>query len=166
MMFRLPANTLTNSMTPEQLYQLTATLLDKMEAEGSDSLTDEQHTLIAYCYLDSQVQEGGFIQLIASGYGDYIFNNPVSDSLRRWHIKTTPKILDKVKPLYLKYGNQIERLIDKDHEMHHLRQQFNEFEEFDANYYECSDDDIQLICQYVERHLNLFQTNNSHATSK
>lgn len=85
------------------LYTLSAAYLDHTEQTGDEemsSLNDEQHTLTALCYLDSQVQEGGFVQLIASGYGEYIFCNPVADSLRRWRIKPIPKILDKAKALY------------------------------------------------------------------
>lgn len=68
------------------LYTLSAAYLDHTEQAGDEEmsgLNDEQHTLTALCYLDSQVQEGGFVQLIASGYGEYIFGNPVADSLRR-----------------------------------------------------------------------------------
>ena len=75
--------------------QFVYTLADRcfayLERHGEDAgekLTDEQHTLMAYVFLDSQVQEGGFLQLIAIGYGDYIFANPLADSLRRWKIKT------------------------------------------------------------------------------
>lgn len=94
------------------LYTLSAAYLDHTEQAGDEEmsgLNDEQHTLTALCYLDSQVQEGGFVQLIASGYGEYIFGNPVADSLRRWRIKPIPKILDKAKALYEKHGEAIEK---------------------------------------------------------
>ena len=58
----------------EFLYTLSAAYLDYTDAAGDEEmrcLNDEQHTLTAYCYLDSQVQEGGFVQLIAAGYGEY-----------------------------------------------------------------------------------------------
>ena len=74
----------------EFLYTLSAAYLDYTDAAGDEEMrcfNDEQHTLTAYCYLDSQVQEGGFVQLIAAGYGEYVFHNPVADSLRRWRIK-------------------------------------------------------------------------------
>ena len=97
--------------------QFVYTLADRcfayLERHGEDAgekLTDEQHTLMAYVFLDSQVQEGGFLQLIATGYGDYIFANPLADSLRRWKIKPTPKILDQAKTLYQRYGAEIEEL--------------------------------------------------------
>lgn len=58
----------------EFLYTLSAAYLDYTDLDYTDAagdeemlcLNDEQHTLTAYCYLDSQVQEGGFVQLIAA----------------------------------------------------------------------------------------------------
>ena len=50
------------------------------------------------------------MQLIAAGYGEYVFHNPVADSLRRWRIKPTPKILDKAKALYGRDGAKIEEM--------------------------------------------------------
>ena len=77
-----------NDLNPQDavefLYTLSAAYLDYTDAAGDEEmrcLNDEQHTLTAYCYLDSQVQEGGFVQLIAAGYGEYVFHNPVADSL-------------------------------------------------------------------------------------
>ncbi|ULJ59638.1 DMP19 family protein [Wielerella bovis] len=142
-------------MTPEQLFQIAAQLLDKLENEGSDALSDAQHTLLAYCWLDSQVQEGGLVQLIASGYGEYILLNPVADSLRRWRIKLTPRILDKARVLYQQYGAEIEHLVDEnpDMDLDTLRQQFNQFEELDADYFDCADEDLAAICEYVATHL-------------
>ena len=144
-------------MNIDDLYQLSTQLLDYMERNGSEALSDEQHTLLAYCYLDSQVQEGGFVQLIASGYGDYIFANPVADSLRRWRVKQTPKILDKAKVLYQKYGKTIEEHADED--LNILRGRFADFEELDGDYYEIADNDIALVCEYVQAHLVQFQVN-------
>ena len=58
------------------LYTLVSAYLEHTAQTGDESLSclsDDQHTLTAFCYLDSQVEEGGFVQLIASGYGEYIF---------------------------------------------------------------------------------------------
>ena len=141
-------------MNTEQIYQLGMQLLEIMEKNGDDTLSDAQHTLLAYVYLDSQVQEGGFVQLIAAGFGEYIFANPVADSLRRWRVKQTPKILDKAKILYQKFGAKIEERTDED--LDKLRAEFADFEELDADYYEICDDDMALIGEYVSAHLNDF----------
>ena len=137
--------------------QFVYTLADRcfayLERHGEDAgekLTDEQHTLMAYVFLDSQVQEGGFLQLIATGYGDYIFANPLADSLRRWKIKPTPKILDQAKTLYQRYGAEIEELAGQGSGQEDIRRRYGIFEELDGEYYEASESDIQAVAEYIE----------------
>lgn len=159
---------MTTLLTPESLnpadaaeflYTLSAALIDHTAAIGDADmacLNDEQHTLVAYCYLDSQVQEGGFVQLIAAGYGEYIFMNPVADSLRRWRIKPTPKILDQAKALYEKHGAEIERLAEEETDLAALRAQFADFEELDAAYYDAADEDMATAVAYVQANWEKF----------
>ena len=137
--------------------QFVYTLADRcfayLERHGEDAgekLTDEQHTLMAYVFLDSQVQEGGFLQLIATGYGDYIFANPLADSLRRWKIKPTPKILDQAKTLYQRYGTEIEELAGQGIGLEDIRRRYGIFEELDGEYYEASESDMQAVAEYIE----------------
>jgi len=137
--------------------QFVYTLADRcfayLERHGEDAgekLTDEQHTLMAYVFLDSQVQEGGFLQLIATGYGDYVFANPLADSLRRWKIKPTPKILDQAKTLYQRYGAEIEELSGQGSGLEDIRRRYGIFEELDGEYYEASESDMQAVAEYIE----------------
>ena len=143
-------------MSVEQLYALAAEYLDFLAEQGEEAgmakLSDAQHTLLAYCYLDSQVQEGGFVQLIAAGYGDYVFANPLADSLRRWGIKATPKVLDKARVLYAEHGGQIEALASDEVDMDDLRAQFAAFEELDGDYYDVADEDLAAAAAYVAAH--------------
>ena len=137
--------------------QFVYTLADRcfayLERHGEDAgekLTDEQHTLMAYVFLDSQVQEGGFLQLIATGYGDYVFANPLANSLRRWKIKPTPKILDQAKTLYQRYGTEIEELAGQGIGLEDIRRRYGIFEELDGEYYEASESDMQAVAEYIE----------------
>ena len=135
------------------VYSLADRCFAYLERHGEDAgekLTDEQHTLMAYVFLDSQVQEGGFLQLIATGYGDYIFANPLADSLRRWKIKPTPKILDQAKTLYQRYGAEIEELAGQGIGLEDIRRRYGIFEELDGEYYEASESDMQAVAEYIE----------------
>ncbi|STZ76503.1 DMP19 family protein [Bergeriella denitrificans] len=137
----------------EFLYTLSAACFDHAAAIGDEDLAclnDEQHALVAYCYLDSQVQEGGFVQLIAAGYGEYVLMNPLADSLRRWRIKPTPKVLDKAKALYQKYGGEIEALAEQETPVADIRAKFADFEELDGEYYEAADEDMAAAVAYVQ----------------
>ena len=124
--------------------------LERHGENAGEKLTDEQHTLMAYVFLDSQVQEGGFLQLIATGYGDYVFANPLADSLRRWKIKPTPKILDQAKTLYQRYGAEIEELAGQGSGLEDIRRRYGIFEELDGEYYEASESDMQAVAEYIE----------------
>ena len=124
--------------------------LERHGEDAGEKLTDEQHTLMAYVFLDSQVQEGGFLQLIATGYGDYIFANPLADSLRRWKIKPTPKILDQAKTLYQRYGAEIEELAGQGSGLEDIRRRYGIFEELDGEYYKASESDMQAVAEYIE----------------
>ena len=147
----IPSN---ESESDEQfVYTLADRCFAYLERHGEDAgekLTDEQHTLMAYVFLDSQVQEGGFLQLIATGYGDYIFANPLADSLRRWKIKPTPKILDQAKTLYQRYGAEIEELAGQGIGLEDIRCRYGIFEELDGEYYEASESDMQAVAEYIE----------------
>ena len=141
------------------LYTLSAAYLDHTEQAGDEEmsgLNDEQHTLTALCYLDSQVQEGGFVQLIASGYGEYIFRNPLADSLRRWKIKAVPKVLDKAKALYEQHGETIGTLADGGADIESLRKQFPDFEEWDGAYYEAAEQDLPLLAEHIRSNWETF----------
>lgn len=143
-------------MKPEDLFELSTQYWDRLDEQSAESLNDEQHTLLALCYLDAQVQEGGFVQLIATGFGEYVLLNPVADNLRRWRIKAIPKVLEQAKTLYQKYGEQIEQLASDGAEVETLHQQFADFEGLDAAYYDCVDDDWQIACEYVATNSSKF----------
>ena len=141
------------------LYTLVSAYLEHTAQTGDESLSclsDDQHTLTAFCYLDSQVEEGGFVQLIASGYGEYIFRNPLADSLRRWRIKPIPKILDKAKALYEKYGEAIEKMADEQRDFDEIRKTFPDFEELDGDYYDVADEDLETAAAYVQANWDKF----------
>lgn len=130
--------------------------LEQHGETAADGMSDEQHTLMAYVYLDSQVQEGGFVQLIASGYGEYVLLNPLADSLRRWRIKQTPKILEQAKKYYQEVGEDIETATDEGISVVTLRKQYPQFEELDAAYYDCVEEDMALAATYIKNHPKYF----------
>ena len=89
------------------------------------------------------------MQLIAAGYGEYVFHNPVADNLRHWRIKPTPKILNKAKALYERDGAKIEEMADSGASLDAIRAEFPDFEELDGEYYEIADDDMAAAVAYV-----------------
>ena len=96
------------------------------------------------------------MQLIAAGYGEYVFMNPLADSLRRWRIKPTPKIIDQARVLYEKSGAAIEALADEGAPLEAIRARFTDFEELDGDYYDAADEDLAAAAEYVQTNLAKF----------
>ncbi len=146
-------------LTANQLYRLldhSLLLLNELDEQRAADFNDTENTLLAYLCLDQHVEAEGFVYLIAAGYGSYTLLNPLADSLRRWGIKSTPKIIDKARSLYQQHGADIERLAEEGAAIDSLRQQFNDFEELDAAYYEVCEDDFPLVAAYVRDHPQQF----------
>ncbi|MDR2926250.1 MAG: DMP19 family protein [Azoarcus sp.] len=116
---------------------------------------DFQHTLLAYCYLDSQVCNGGFIQLIQNGYGGYIFNNPFSDAIKSWGAEETAKIVEAAKVIYKKHKEKLETETSLD-EFSELYSDIKDFEPLEDEYYKIKEQEVEKVKKYVEEHINDF----------
>ncbi|MDO4694407.1 MAG: DMP19 family protein [Eikenella sp.] len=146
-------------LNAKQLYHLLdycLLCLAELDEQGAAAYNDAENTLLAYLFMDQHIEAGGFVYLIAAGNGSYVFDNPLADSLRRWGIKTTPKILDKARALYQKHGADIERLAETGEDLDSLRRRFNDFETLDAEYYEICEDDFPVVSAYVRDHPQAF----------
>jgi hypothetical protein len=125
------------------------------DKEIMNKFNEYQHTLMAYMYLDSEVCNGGFLQLIQNGYGGYIFNNPFSKYIKSWGAEKAAEIVDKAKIIYNKYKNELEKERSME-EFSELYKKITEFESLEDEYYEINDHETEKIKEYVENHLNNF----------
>ncbi len=81
----------------------------RLTAGNMDLLNTDQHTLLAYRYIKDEVAEGGFIQLIHNGYGNYIFDSPFPLVIKKvWGLKEFAKLIFNVKKEYNKHKDEIE----------------------------------------------------------
>jgi hypothetical protein len=119
-----------------------------------EKFNEDQHTLLAYFYLDSEVCNGGFIQLIQNGYGGYIFNTPFSEYIKSWGAEKTAEIVEKAKIIYNKYSNELEEEKSID-EFSKLYKEITDFEPLDNEYYKINDES-KKIKAYIETHLDNF----------
>ena len=73
----------------------------ELSSETMGLLNVPQHTLLAYRYLLDEVSEGGFIQLIQNGYGQYVLSGPFPMMMKKeWGLVEFGKFLYKVKKEY------------------------------------------------------------------
>jgi len=137
-------------------------LLDKyykLQEKEPDNVVDNfnngQHSLMAYTVLDSQVGNGGFIQLIYNGWGPYVFESPLIETLRSWGLNDTPDLLEKASVIYNETGidQKEEDTLD---DFSRLYTDYPQFEKFDDAYYEINDSEVRLVKRYIEDHLDDF----------
>lgn len=124
-------------------------------AENMDLLNGYQHTLLALRFFSEEVNEGGFVQLIQNGYGGYIFNNPVAKALKLMGATGLSKILYKAKEIYDAHREELERETT-DEEFAAMYVDFEQFDELEEKFFYIEEEEIQLIAQYVDEHLEDF----------
>lgn len=132
-------NSIGNQLTTDTMAQLNAS----------------QMTLLAYDILRGEVMDGGFIQLIYNGYGDFMFMNPVARIMKQWGLNELSKLLYAGKSLYFKYGNEIERDCS-DEEFMALFEKFEDFDELDDAFVENEEAWTMRIAEYIKKHLEEF----------
>jgi len=123
--------------------------------EVMKDFTLSQLTLLAYFHLDSEVCNGGFIQLIQNGRGS-IFDSPFSDCLRKWGVEKVAEIVDKAKVVYEKYKDELEKEINTAEEFCQLYEDITDFEPLDAQFDDVTSDETGILKNYVENHLEEF----------
>ncbi|MEN6589266.1 MAG: DMP19 family protein [Proteiniphilum sp.] len=124
-------------------------------AENMDLLNGYQHTLLALRFFSEEVNEGGFVQLIQNGYGGYIFDNPVAKALKLMGATGLSKILYKAKEIYDAHREELERETT-DEEFAAMYVDFEQFDELEEKFFYIEEEEIQLIAQYVDEHLEDF----------
>ncbi|MDR0467271.1 MAG: DMP19 family protein [Campylobacteraceae bacterium] len=107
-------------------------MIDKNQEVLNDFNTS-QHVLLAYCYLDAQVCNGGFIQLIYNGYGAYVFNTPFADEIKLWGATKTAEIVERAKIIYDENRTEIEKETSMN-EFMELYEKITKFEPLDNEY--------------------------------
>ena len=124
-------------------------------AENMALLNGYQHTLLALRFFSEEVNEGGFVQLIQNGYGGYIFNNPVAKALKQMGAARLSKILYKAKEIYDAHREELERETTEE-EFAAMYVDFEQFDELEEKFFYMEEEEIQLIAQYVDEHLEDF----------
>lgn len=114
--------------------------------------SENQISLMIYTYLYDQVQNGGFIQLIFNGYAPYIFNSPLSYSLKRWGAITTGELLEEITEDAMRVVEYLEDKEMTEAVLSDTYPQFPQFEDYDKRFYENTG--ISEIKHFVERHID------------
>lgn len=118
------------------------------------NFTDNQISLFFYGMLYSQVQNGGFLQLLFNGFSEQIFESPLIDDLDDWGITKTTRVLKDIEDRCLEVAKEIK---EKEHTLEELSKSYElypEFEKFDVLFYQNSGG-IE-VKNFVEKNIDEF----------
>jgi len=127
----------------------------QLTAENMSKLNGSQHTLLAWHYFTTEMREGGFVQLIQNGYGNYIFGNPFAKAIRQFGAVELSKLIYKAKEIYDANKKELERETTEE-EFNAMYVDFEVFDELEEQYFDMEEQQTALIAAYVDDHLEEF----------
>ena len=129
----------------------------ELNAETMQQLNADQITLWGYHMFREEVMEGGFLQLIYIGLGDFIFMNPFAKAMREWGLKDFGKLVYEGRALYEKYHDELCREFTEE-EYNALCEQYPEFDDLDDKFVSEEENYTEAVARYVDEHLEKFVT--------
>ena len=127
----------------------------QLTAETMGELNSDQVTLLAWDILHEEVMDGGFVQLIHNGYGQFIFKNPFAKALRQWGLREPSKLIYEAHTLWLKHREAIEKDCS-DEEFMALFEQFPDFDDLDDQFVENEEEWTDDIAHFIDDNLEKF----------
>ena len=101
--------------------------------------------------------DGGFVQLIHNGWGDFIFLNPFAKAIKDWGLKDLSKMIYEAKKLYWKYKDDIMRECT-DEEFMQMFERMPEFDDLDDDFVENEEKWTYLVAEYIDNNISNFAT--------
>jgi hypothetical protein len=129
----------------------------ELTAENMPELNSDQITLLAWEILHDELMDGGFVQLIHNGLGNFIFKNPFAKALRLWGLRDLSKLIYDGHTLWLKYRDEIEKDCSEE-EFMALFERYPEFDDLDDKFVENEEAWTENIAHYIDDHLEKFAT--------
>ena len=129
----------------------------ELNGETMPLLNSDQITLLAYVMMREEVMDGGFVQLIHNGYGDFIFLNPFAKAIKDWGLKDLSKMIYEAKKLYWKYKDDIMRECT-DEEFMQMFERMPEFDDLDDDFVENEEKWTYLVAEYIDNNISNFAT--------
>ena len=127
----------------------------QLTVETMGELNSDQVTLLAWDILHEEVMDGGFVQLIHNGYGQFIFKNPFAKALRQWGLREASKLIYEAHTLWLKHREAIEKDCS-DEEFMALFEQFPDFDDLDDQFVENEEEWTDDIAHFIDDNLDKF----------
>ena len=128
-----------------------------LTAETMAELNSDQITLLAWDMMHEEVMDGGFVQLVHNGLGEFIFKNPFAKAVKQWGLRDLSKLIYEGHTLWLKYREEIEKDCTEE-EFMGLFERFPEFDDLDDQFVESEEAWMDDIAHYIDDNLDRFAT--------
>lgn len=123
-----------------------------LDAHALTVLNAQQVTLWGYLIFRDEMMEGGFVQLIHNGYGDFFFRNPFARAMQEWGLPELAKIIKKAHRYYGR--SRVELTQDcGDEAFMSLFERHPEFDALDDAFVDEEEDFTAAVVRYVEANL-------------
>ncbi|MDY6206857.1 MAG: DMP19 family protein [Prevotella sp.] len=126
-----------------------------LTTETLSQLNADQATLLAYHHLREEVMDGGFVQLIHNGYGDFVFFNPFAKMMRTWGIDSLATLINKARKPFTKHREEIMQACS-DEEFMALFERFPVFDDLDDQFVENEENWTEDVARYIDEHIDDF----------
>jgi len=120
-----------------------------------DILTPGQRLLLSYDYVATQVEQGGFIQLLVNGYVGLLPEMPAL--LQKLGAEPMAALVDDVLKAYVTHHAHFKADISTQ-AFAALYSLLPEFSSLDARFRALNDETVTAICNYAKQHLDEFVT--------
>ena len=127
----------------------------QLTLENMPSLNSDQITLLAYSMLREEVMDGGFVQLIYNGLGQFIFFNPFEKAIAAWGLEDFARLIKKARRAYLKYRGEIECECSDD-EFMAMFKRMPEFDDLDDDFVANEEQWTSQLAYYIDEHIDNF----------
>lgn len=128
-----------------------------LNADNMQLLNADQLTLLGYVALRDEVMDGGFIQLIHNGWGDFIYKNPFDKAVRAWGLPELCSIVRHTHKLFTACRLDIERDMT-DEEFMSLYEKYPQFDDYDDEFVEQEEAFTNVVAHYIDGHIDHFAT--------
>lgn len=129
----------------------------ELNNENIGQLNSDQITLLGYHMLREEVMDGGFIQLIHNGYGQFFFRNPFAKAVAEWGLADLKGLINRGHKLYDKYGKELMTECT-DEEFMEMFERYPVFDDLDDAFVENEEMWTTKVAYYIDENLGKFAT--------
>lgn len=125
----------------------------ELTADTMSGLNSQQITLWGYMVLRDEVMEGGFLEMIVNGWGEFIFFNPFAKALREWGLRDLSKLVYRGRELFVRDREALSDQDFDDDAFMALYEKYPEYDDLDDAFVLHEEEWTQAVAQYVEAHI-------------